>query len=341
MKYRPEVDGLRAIAVVPVVLFHSGLGLMPGGFIGVDIFFVISGFLITSIISSELERDQFSLVSFYERRARRILPALVLVCLVCVPFAWAWLLPRELKDFGQSLAAVATFSSNILFWREEGYFSAAAELKPLLHTWSLAVEEQFYILFPPALWLAYRLARRHVVVLLVLAAIVSLALSEWGWRTAPSANFFLLPSRAWELLIGAIAALVHWAPSRRIANGLSLLGLVLVAGSLATFSEAVPMPSALGLFPIVGTALILLFGRTGTWVAALLSLKPFVWIGLISYSAYLWHQPLFAFARIRSISEPAPALMLALCALSLLLAWLSWRFVEAPWRPLPLSPLSV
>ncbi|NDV87372.1 acyltransferase family protein [Aurantimonas aggregata] len=206
MKYRPEIDGLRAVAVVPVILFHAGISGFDGGFLGVDVFFVISGFLITAIIMAELETGRFSLARFYERRARRILPALTVMMLVCLPFAWMWMLPSELVRFGRSLAATAVFLSNVLYWRQTNYFSPDAELNPLLHTWSLSVEEQFYILFPLILMLMWSRSRRWVVPLLVLGAVASVAVAEWGGRNAPAAAFFLAPSRAFELLLGSLAA---------------------------------------------------------------------------------------------------------------------------------------
>lgn len=187
MIYRREIDGLRAVAVLPVVLFHAGFELFSGGYVGVDIFFVISGYLITTIILAELENDRFSLTGFYERRARRILPALALVVLACIPAA-LWLMnPAQLTDFSNSIIAVSLFSSNLLFWRESGYFSAAAEEKPLLHTWSLAVEEQYYILFPLFLMLLWRSRRDAILPLIMLFTVVSLLLAEWGWRHSPTA----------------------------------------------------------------------------------------------------------------------------------------------------------
>ena len=178
MKYRAEIDGLRALAVIPVILFHAGFDMFSGGFVGVDVFFVISGYLITTIIISEMAQKNFNIFNFYERRARRILPALFFVMLVCIPFAWLWMTPNELKDFGQSLFAVSTFTSNILFWRESGYFEIAAELKPLLHTWSLAVEEQYYIFFPVFLLLIWRLGLAWVIAILLLVLIISLAIAQ-------------------------------------------------------------------------------------------------------------------------------------------------------------------
>jgi len=193
MIYRREVDGLRAVAVVPVMLFHAGVQQFSGGYVGVDIFFVISGYLITSILIAELEAGHFSVARFYERRARRILPALLLVMACCIPAAWLLMLPNEFLDFGQSLVAVTLFVSNILFWKEDGYFAEAAELKPLLHTWSLAVEEQYYVLFPLFLMLVWRFGRQRVFWMIVALAAASLVASEWGWRHKPSANFYLVP----------------------------------------------------------------------------------------------------------------------------------------------------
>ena len=206
LTYRPEIDGLRAFAVIPVIFFHAGFKLFGGGFVGVDIFFVISGYLITSIILSEMENGKFSLINFYERRVRRILPALFFVTLVCVPFSWMLLISKDMKDFAQSLIAISTFSSNILFWLESGYFNTAAELKPLLHTWSLAVEEQYYLLYPLFLILSWRLGKRWILALLTAAFLVSLGLGHWGAYNKPHAAFYLLPTRAWEILIGIFAA---------------------------------------------------------------------------------------------------------------------------------------
>ncbi|MPT24197.1 MAG: acyltransferase, partial [Starkeya sp.] len=191
MKYRSEIDGLRAVAVVPVILFHAGFGAFSGGYVGVDVFFVISGYLITVILLSEIEAGTFSIARFYERRARRILPALSVVMLACLPFAWLWMIPDQLKEFGQSVTAVVFFVSNFLFWKEEGsYFAAAAELKPLLHTWSLAVEEQYYLFAPLTLAALWRFGRRRLFWMVVGVAVLSLLATEWGWRYAPRANFY-------------------------------------------------------------------------------------------------------------------------------------------------------
>ncbi len=339
MKYRPEIDGLRTVAVVPVVLFHAGFQLFSGGFVGVDIFFVISGYLITSIIVSDLEQEKFSLLNFYERRARRILPALFFVLLACLPFAWLWLLPPDMKDFAQSLVAVSTFSSNILFWRETGYFATTSELKPLLHTWSLAVEEQYYIFFPLFMMITWRLGRRWVLGLIAVAFVVSLGLGHWGALNKPNAAFFLLPTRAWELLVGVFAAFYlhdylkfHHGLDRRIHQALSLLGFLMVTYSIFVFDERTAFPGLPALVPTVGAGLIIMFASQGTWVNRLLSIKGFVGIGLISYSAYLWHNPLMVFARHRSLTEPSLWLMGGLCIVTLVMAYISWRYVELPFR---------
>lgn len=335
MQYRREIDGLRAVAVVPVILFHAGVQAFGGGFVGVDVFFVISGYLITTIIAADLRDGRFSLAQFYERRARRILPALFFVIACCLPLAFRWMAPDELTSFGWSIAAVVLFVSNILFWRESGYFASAAELKPLLHTWSLAVEEQFYLVFPLLLLLLWR-KRAWLVPALIGIIVISLAASEWGWRYAPTANFYLAFSRAWELLAGACCGL--WLLHRKTQpshNLASAAGLAMILAAVFAFDRQTPFPSLHALLPVLGTVLVVLFAGEGTWVRRLLGLRSFVAIGLISYSAYLWHQPLFAFARIRAVGDPAPQLMLGLAALSILLAWLSWRFVERPFRAGP------
>ncbi len=332
MQYRKEIDGLRAVAVLPVILFHAGFSIFRGGFVGVDVFFVISGYLITSILINDIQQGQFSIARFYERRARRILPALFLVLFVCLPFAWMWMAPMALQDFAQSLIAVVFFASNILFWSEEGYFAPAAELKPLLHTWSLAVEEQYYLLFPLFLFVMWRFGRNRTFWSIVVIATLSLVLSEWGWRHKPSANFYLAPTRAWELLVGSLAAFYSVDRPQRSNNFLSAFGLALILFSIFVYDTGTPFPSIYALVPVGGAALIILFAGHQTWTARLLSAPPFLWVGVISYSAYLWHQPLFAFARLHSATEPPKVEMLGLAVASLLLAWASWRWVETPFR---------
>lgn len=332
MEYRREIDGLRAVAVLPVILFHAGFSAFAGGYVGVDVFFVISGYLITSILLHDLENGNFSIVRFYERRARRILPALFFVMLCCIPLAWLWMLPAQFRDFSQTLVAISFFASNVLFWIKSGYFSPVSEEKPLLHTWSLAVEEQFYLFFPLLLVVVWRFGRNPAFYTILAICGVSLMLTEWGWRYRPSANFYLLPFRAWELGLGSLCAL--WLHRRPQASSslLSTLGLGLIIFSVVAYDESIPFPSLYALVPVAGTALVILFGSTSTLAGRWLSMELAVGIGLISFSAYLWHQPLLAFAKIRGLGPPSWEIRALLCVASLGLAYLTWRFVENPFR---------
>jgi len=332
--YRPEIDGLRSIAVVPVILFHAGFGLFSGGFVGVDIFFVISGFLITSIIAREMQAGRFSLLTFYERRARRILPALFLIMLLCLPVAWQILVPRDLKDFAQSLVAVSTFTSNILFWRETGYFGTEAELKPLLHTWSLAVEEQFYFVWPAVLVLGFRFAisRAWLTALLVASSFLYAQLAF----DALSESYYSPFARAWELLSGGLAAIilnrVGWTYFYKWGPWLAALGIGLMAISMLMPLAVLDFATWTPLIPVVGTLLVILGGETNWMSRILIQNRLVVWTGLISYSLYLWHWPILSFATIVYDAMPPHALRVAGIALSFLIAWASWRFIEEPAR---------
>lgn len=336
--YRPEIDGLRALSIVPVVLFHAGIWPFSGGYVGVDVFFVISGYLISSILIADLEASRFDLLTFYERRARRILPALFAVMAACLPFAWLWLSPRDLHSFAASVTAVVTFSSNITFWLTSGYFDPDSNLRPLLHTWSLAVEEQYYVIYPLLLWWLWGLGRRRVIALLAGLLAVSLALAEWASHVEPSAAFYLLPTRAWELLVGALVALASPArstsvPARRwLAESAAAAGIGLIGYSVFAFDEHTPFPGVNALVPTLGAAAVILWATPVTLAGRLLSTRLCVGIGLISYSAYLWHQPLIAFARHRSLIEPTAVEMSALCLITFGAAFLSWRYVEQPFR---------
>lgn len=330
MTYRAEIDGLRALAVLPVILFHAGLDLFSGGYVGVDVFFVISGYLITTILIGDIEQGRFSILNFYERRARRILPALFLVMLFCIPFAWLFMLPSQMKDFSQSLVAVSAFSSNILFWLESDYFAAAADEKPLLHTWSLAIEEQYYAVFPVFLALTWRLGKNRVFWVIALMAIVSFLLSELDWLNNKTANFYLAPSRIWELLAGSMAAFIIMRRGVVKNELMSLLGLSMIVFSIFTYDKSTPFPSVYTLVPVMGAVFLVLYGDEKTIVGRLLSTKAFVGIGLISYSAYLWHQPLFAFLKISALDQINLRYLFAI--FSLFLAFLSWKFVEKPFR---------
>ena len=331
MKYRSDIDGLRAVAVMSVILTHAGMPHVKAGFLGVDVFFVISGYLITTILKHELDEGKFSLARFYERRARRILPALVLVVAACVPFAFWLLLPDFLQNFGQSVAATLLFSNNILLALTSGYWELESSFKPLLHTWSLGVEEQFYLAFPLLLALVWKVARRAQLATILILGIISFALSEHGWRHYPDASFYLPTSRAWELMVGC--AITYFPRRPRKWDGLLAgISLLAVLGSMVLFDEYIPSPSVYSAVPVLGAAGIILFSRPGTLACRALSLRPVVFVGLISYSAYLWHQPLFAFARAASLAPPSGAAMALLSVLTLVLAWLSWRFVEVPFR---------
>lgn len=336
MKYRPEIDGLRALAVLPVVLFHAGFEWFGGGFIGVDVFFVISGYLITTIIISEMSEDKFSIINFYERRARRILPALFFIMMACIPFAWLWLTPTDLKDFGQSLFAVSIFSSNILFWLESGYFDTASELKPLLHTWSLAIEEQFYILFPLFLIMSWRLGIKWILFFLLMTFLLSIGFAQWNANTASYTGFYLLPARAWELLVGVFIAFYlkyrTYLKSHIINQVLSFLGFMMIIYSIVAYDKTTPFPSYYTLIPTIGTGLLIMCAVPKTFIHKLLTIKIIVGIGLISYSAYLWHQPLLAFAKHRSFEEISDFVLILLCISSFILAWFSWQFIEKPFR---------
>jgi len=342
--YRPDIDGLRAVAVLAVIAFHVKFSAFPGGYIGVDVFFVISGYLIGSIILEEVGAGRFSLLAFYERRARRIFPALAaLLILLSVP-AYLYLLPNELAAYGGSVLA-ATFSvSNFYFLLHTGYFAAPAYYLPLLHTWSLAIEEQFYIFLPLFILLLHRFVPKLLPSLILAATALSfvLCLHETGVNQA--AAFYLPWTRAWELLLGTLIALGLFAQPRTPLwrNIAALAGLALIIGPAATFNAATAFPGANALAPCLGAALIIAAGRSGgSWVAQLLSCRPLVFIGRISYSLYLWHWPVIVFMIMSGLTpsthQPSWLKFLAVVA-SVILATLSWRYVETPFRRGPRRP---
>ena len=331
--YRRDIDGLRALAIIPVVLYHTHLAGFGGGYVGVDIFFVISGFLITGILAREIERGDYSLIRFYERRARRILPALF-VMLAGVLAAASWLyVPGDFEGVPRSALAALGFVSNVWFFAHSGYFAAPAEAMPLLHCWSLAVEEQFYIAFPWVLWLCATRAPRWRVPAVALAALVSFG---WAWAKQSSADgfaFYMLPPRAWELFAGALLALDAVPPlrSRALREAASLAGLALIGFAVFSYDRHTVFPGVAALPPVLGAGL-LLYSAPGTWVGRLLSAGPLVGVGLISYSLYLWHWPLIVFTEYATDAKLAGAMRFAVIGAALAFAWASWRFVERPFR---------
>jgi len=336
MDYRKEIDGLRALAVLPVIFNHAGFELFSGGFVGVDIFFVISGYLITTILLSELTTGTFSLSSFWERRARRILPALFFVMFVCLPFAWLYLMPSDMKRFSASAAAVSVFISNHLFANQVGYFDADASLKPLLHTWSLAVEEQFYLVFPLFLCLLWKFSRKWIFTIFFILAAISLFAADY-YSAKNSAVFYLLPARAWELLMGAMIARHlqiknNQEPKQIVSEIASLIGVILIFFAIFTFNNTTPFPGLYSLVPTIGASLIILFSTTKTFTGKFLANKYLIGVGLLSYSLYLWHQPIFSFARHQSLNEPSKFVFILLILVSFIFSYGSWRFVEGPFR---------
>lgn len=336
MRYRKEIDGLRAIAVIPVILFHAGFETFSGGFTGVDVFFVISGYLITNILYGKISGGNFSIIEFYERRARRILPALFTVMFFCIPFAFILMPLEEIKSFCKSLIAVPTFLSNVFFWRDVSYFENTADYKPLLHTWSLAVEEQYYFVFPIFLMFIYRFFRKQMLLSICSLIMLSLGTAQWASLHYPRAGFFLLPTRGWELLIGAAAAISsikfeNQIKNKLIKNILGWCGLMLVLYSIFYYNKSTPAPSFYTIVPTVGALLIIIFGHNDTSVGRFLGNNVLVGVGLISYSLYLWHQPLLVFARYskQDLGFFDKSLVLAFI---LLMSYISWRFIEKPCR---------
>ncbi|MEH6583835.1 MAG: acyltransferase family protein [Halioglobus sp.] len=334
-KYRADIDGLRAIAVMSVLFFHSGSSIFSGGYVGVDIFFVISGYLITTIIVREIASDSFSISDFYERRFRRILPALTAVVLFSLLAGFFLLTPAYLMELGKSVIATTLFSSNFLFHSDAGYFDRAAEMKPLLHTWSLAVEEQYYIFFPLLLILIAKMDTRHYLRWLLVLGALSFISCVVVTDSNASAAFYLIPSRAWELFLGSVLALNVLArtENRWARESLAVLGLGLIVYSVTCFTDDTVFPGIAAIAPTLGSALIIYAGINGqTSVSRLLSLRPFVFVGLISYSLYLWHWPIIVYTKIYSIAEPEAVTTTVMFIATFLISVLSWRYIETPFR---------
>ena len=336
LRYRPEIDGLRAIAIISVIFYHSRIAIFGGGFIGVDIFFVISGYLITSIILNELvTTGTFIFKNFYEKRIRRILPALIFVMLVSLPFAWIYLLPSSFIDFSKSILYSLSFSSNFYFhYSDFQYGNESGLFKPFLHTWSLSVEEQYYILFPIILFFTFKYFRKYLIHILILGLVISLGAADWGSRIYPSFNFYTLPTRGWELLSGSILAyfeitIGHRSRHKTLNLIMPSIGIFLIGHSILFFNDQMFHPSFYTLSPIIGVCLVIWFTNKDEFITKILSSKLFVGIGLISYSLYLWHYPIFAFSR---ISESTHGNSLLIAISTIFLSIISYYLIEKPAR---------
>lgn len=343
-KYRPDIDGLRAIAVLAVVAYHAAPGRLPGGFIGVDVFFVISGFLITSILHNSLDKGKFSILEFYERRIRRIFPALFVVLFTCAVAGWFFLLPSEYQQLGKHIAAGTAFVSNFALWNESGYFDISAMFKPLLHLWSLGIEEQFYIFWPLILWFAYK-KKWSLPLTISLLAIASFILNIYLSDTDKSSAFYSPFPRFWELLVGALLACTIAAhkkfDSPALGNAQSILGLILLAAGFFLITEKGAFPGWWVLMPVMGSALMISAGPQALFNRWILSNRLMVWVGLISYPLYLWHWPLLSFPRLMEGQEIPQINRAIAVAIAFLLAWLTYQFIEKPVRQAPHSRLLV
>lgn len=334
-EYRADIDGLRAVAVVAVIFFHAGFDCFQGGYVGVDIFFVISGYLITTIILKEIQTRQFSVIRFYERRIRRIFPALFVVLAFTLITGALLFPPAEFRELGESATAVALFVSNLFFWDQSGYFDAPAESKPLLHTWSLAVEEQYYIVFPWLLIVVRRFFQARYALWFGALIVASLVSSAVEVDIHPVAAFYMAPTRAWELLLGGFIALnvIPLPTDKRLRNLFASLGFLLITASVFLYTSETPFPGVSALLPTAGAGLLIYCGLGGaTVVGRGLSAKPVVFLGLLSYSLYLWHWPFLVFAKYFTIRELTVWEIWTLILLTLLFSILSWRFVEQPFR---------
>lgn len=341
-RYRADIDGLRAVAVAIVVAYHAFPRQVPGGFIGVDVFFVISGYLISGIILGRLAEQRFSFADFYARRIRRIFPALAIVMASLAAAGWFLLFADDYRDLGKHIAAGAGFAANFVLWQEASYFDTAAELKPLLHLWSLGIEEQFYLVWPMMLVIASRWRRGPLALTLVLGA-ASFLVAIWTVRLDRTAAFYVPWTRFWELLAGSVLACVQAdarlstiAPrltsSATIANGMSAAGLLMIAAGVVLIDASRVFPGLWVLLPVAGTFLLIAAGTHAWCNRVVLSCRVMVWVGLISYPLYLWHWPLLAFARILSGGAPSAGARVSLIAVSVLLAWLTYRLIESPIR---------
>lgn len=352
LNYRKDIDGLRALAVLPVILYHAGIPLFTGGFIGVDIFFVISGFLITSILLKDFSENKFSLARFYERRCRRILPALTAIVIFCLIIGYFLLMSIGFRALTKSVLWLSFFSSNIFFRSEFGYFDAEANTKPLLHTWSLSVEEQFYVFFPIMLFLGFKYAKKHIGKIFLILALLSLIASYFGLKHDPAGAFYYIHYRAWELALGSILALTLssscddiYLPelSKKYREILAAIGLFCILIPVFIYTQKTAFPSLAALPPCLGAFLLIWTNAKNennniTYVGKFLSLRPVVEIGLLSYSLYLWHWPLLVFGKLYKGEDLSKLESILILLLSFIFSWLSLHFVEKPFREKILLP---
>lgn len=331
MKYRAEIDGLRALAVISVIFFHAGFELFSGGFVGVDVFFVISGYLITTIIIDDLENNKFSIFNFYERRVRRIFPALIFVLLVTYTVSYFIYLPSSHKVVGQYVvSSILSISNILLYLKGNDYFGLENNSNPLFHTWSLGVEEQFYLLFPILLLLFWNIGKRKLFWLFCTIALLSILVSEWGSKFIPTANFYLLPTRSWELITGSIVAFLVKKQGVKKNNTLAMLGILAIIFPIFYFNKNTPFPSIYTLVPVSGVILLILFAEKNTFAAKILSFKVFVGIGLISYSLYLWHLPIEVYFSYLFLEHKI--LFYTSYIFLFIISFISYHFVERPFR---------
>ena len=336
-RFRPDIEGLRAVAVLPVLAYHVSPSMAPGGFVGVDVFFVISGYLISQLLCADIEQNKFSIIGFYERRIRRIFPALMAMLAVTFILGWRYCLPAELTDLSRSTMAAALSVSNIYFWMTSGYFSGDELSKPLLHTWSLAVEEQFYLVWPLFLFAGRRYFNRWLIPLTWVVATISFVVAAVGAFYFANQTFFAPYTRLWELAAGGLLAMGAVPETSRawLRNVLAAAGFALIAGSVFFIHATMPFPGLLALPPVAGAGLIILAGRGGeSLVYRGLALKPIAFIGAISYSLYLWHWPVNTFQRNYAFMGGYDSWLskVLICVVSIAVAAFSWRFIEQPFR---------
>lgn len=337
IKYRSDIDGLRAIAVLSVVIFHAFPTLLVGGFVGVDIFFVISGYLISSILIKDIKNSDFSFITFYKKRILRILPALILVILFCYWVGWQTLFPSEFSSLGKHIAGGSGFSSNLLLWSESGYFDVSSALKPLLHLWSLGIEEQYYLVWPVILIISFRFGKGFLKPAFILLTI-SLVYSVLTMHSDSTANYYSPLSRFWELMAGSVLAILNSEHSKfnehskKYKNLISLSGFIFIAISIFVINERMPFPGYIAIIPVLGASLLVAAGNDAFINKYILSSRPLVLMGIISYPMYLWHWPLMSFLRIWMGRQPSDVFMFSCVLLSIVLAYLTYACVEKPIR---------